>query len=404
MTDTLPSLPDVPDLFSDQFHNDQYCTYRALRDRQPVSRAQYTADSPAWIVTSYEESKALLQDSRLQRNECHVASGESLPEAAIPTGIEQYFENILARRDPPGHTRLRRVVAHHFTAHHVRSLRPRIQQVTNQAVDRLTEQDSRVDLVEHFADPLPARVLGELLNLDHDDREELVVRTHAVRTNRPDQPDDPLRPMVDFALRLLHLRRSEPGEDLVSDMVRAHEEGRLDDTELVTLLISLLLAGLDVTSNLISTAVFTLLTHPEQLKLLREQPALIPQAVEEVLRYRCPLELAARRFTREPVEANGVRIPEGQTVQVVLAAANRDPRQFPDPDRFDIARQDTSHVAFGHGAHFCVGAALGRVEAEIALATLLERFPRLALVVCPTEITWLRSFLRAPSTLPVQLG
>ncbi|KZM72698.1 hypothetical protein AWN90_28365 [Nocardia terpenica] len=395
--------PDVPDLFSDPFHGDQYSTYRSLREQQSVCRAQYTTDSPAWLVTTYDESKTLLQDNRLQRNDCGIAAGESLPKAAIPEGIQRYFENILARRDTPHHTRLRKVVARHFTAQHVRALRPRITRVIDQAVDRLGEHDGSVDLMEHFADPLPARVLGELLDLDPEDRDDLVVHTQAVRTNRPDQPDDPLRPMVDFASRLLRLRREKPGDDLVSDMVRAHDEGRLDETELLTLLISLLLAGLDATSSLIGTAVYTLLTHPRQLELLRRQPALTTPAVEEVLRYRCPLELAARRFTQEPVEVDGVRIPQGQTVQVVLAAANRDPQRFPDPDRFDITRQDTSHLAFGYGAHFCVGAPLGRAVAEIALTALVQRFPGLALAACPAEITWRPSFLRAPTELSVRL-
>ncbi|MGK5547713.1 cytochrome P450 [Streptomyces sp. URMC 127] len=399
------SLPAFPGLFEEGFHPDPYRSYQLLREQGPVCPARYLPGSPAWVVTRYAEAEALLRDPGLLRDRRHMDPRRELPTAALPGDVAPYFDNILARRDPPDHTRLRQLVAHRFTAQEVRRLRPGIRAAVGRSADRLAaRRPGPADLVAEFAGPLPARVLGELLHLGPDDRDELLVRTGAVRTLRPGQAGDPLHPMVRFAGRLLRMRREQPGDDLVSDLAGAHASGLLGDDELLTLLISLLMAGLDVTANLIGTAVLTLLACPGQWERVRADRALVPQAVEEVLRYRCPLELAARRFTGGPCTVGGVTVPARNTVQIALAAANRDPRRFPDPDRFDIGRKDKAHLAFGHGSHACIGADLGRAETELALTALLDRFPRLQLAVAPERIAWRASFLRAPAALPVRLA
>jgi cytochrome P450 len=223
-----------------------------------------------------------------------------------------------------------------------------------------------------------------------------------------DEMADGAEAMVGYATRLVRLRRDQPGDDLISALVRSGEDGdQLDEDELISMVITILNAGHETTAQLIANGTFALLTHPDQLALLRNDPSLLPGAVEEMLRYWGPAEIAAPRFTTGPVDIAGVTVPAGEVIQILWGAAHRDQCTFAAPDRFDVTRRENPHLGFGHGAHFCLGAALARAEGEVVFAALLRRFPGLALAVPAEAVRWKRGFPRGINrleSLPVHLG
>jgi cytochrome P450 len=308
--------------------------------------------------------------------------------------------------DPPDHTRLRKLVNRAFTARTVSRLRPRIVEITDGLLEELARA-GEADLLEAFAFPLPITVICELLGIPGADRDRFREWSNVlVSAAGPERIGRASAEMAEFLTDLVAAKRAAPTEDLLSGLVHVCYEGeRLGMAELVSMAFLLLVAGHETTVNLIGNGMLALLRHPDQLAALRRDPSLLPNAVEEFLRYEGPVNLATLRFTTEPVALDGVEIPAGEFVLVSLLSANRDGTRFADPDTLDVRRPAGGHLAFGHGIHYCVGAPLARLEAEIAIGRLLERFGDIRLAADPATLSWRDSTLmRGLETLPVRFG
>lgn len=313
----------------------------------------------------------------------------------------------MLNRNPPDHTRLRRLVATAFTRRRIDQLTPRIQQITNELLDAMVTE-VQLDLIDSFALPLPITVICELLGVPTSRRAEFHHWTSTVITGvlaGPNKLATAATAMVSYLRELVKAKRAAPTGDLVSALVAARDgEDRLSEDELTSMVFLILVAGHETTVHLIGSGVLALLTHPEQLALLRTQPHRLPDAVEELLRFNGPLQVATFRLTTEPVDIGDVTIPTGEIVLVGLLAANRDPACVALADTLDITRTDNPHLAFGHGLHHCLGAPLARLEARIALGTLLTRFPELRLAVPAEQLTWRPGvLLNGLDALPVNL-
>ncbi|GGO87990.1 cytochrome P450 family protein [Wenjunlia tyrosinilytica] len=375
----------------------------------PVRHVVLPDGSEHWAVSRYADAVRVLTDPRM---------GSEARRALTPAGAapgrshpgDHMMNGTLMDRDPPSHTRLRRLVGRMLAAR-VERMGPRIQEITDELLDAL-EGQQHADLVEALAFPLPIRVIGELLGVPHRDLPGLrriggdllgfVTDQRSARDARAT-----LSRTREYLALLIAAKRSRPGHDLLSELVAAQaaDGRRISDDELLAMALLLLVGGHETTVQLIGTGVLTLLTHPRQLAALRRDPAaLLPGTIDELLRFDGPTSPGLFRYTLDDVEVGGVTIPRGSRVLIVLGAANRDPRRFPHPDLFDIGRQDNPHVAFGHGAHFCLGARLARLEGRVAIGSLLKRFPDLRLAVEPDELTWRFASVRGPDTLPVELG
>ncbi|WP_405784504.1 cytochrome P450 [Streptomyces sp. NBC_01378] len=386
------------------FMADPFPLYRQLREDGPVRRAVLAGGLEAWLVTRYEDCLAALSDSRLS-SDVRDASDPRLLERLPATERESMLRTML-RSDPPDHTRLRRLVSKAFTARRVAELRPRVQEITDGLLDAIVPA-GKAELVEDFALPLPVTVISELLGVPVADRDDFHRWTDdmILRGAEPPDPariDRAWRHMRSYLTGLLQDKRARPGDDLLSALIATRdEEHQLDEDELIAMAFLLLVAGYITTVNLIGSGIAALLAHPDQLQILRDDPELLPGAIEEFLRYDGPVNPGIARFAREDVAIAGVAIPRGATVLVASAIADRDPAQFPDPDRLDVTRQDNAHLAFGHGIHYCLGAPLARLEGQIAMETALRRLPHLSLAVPPSELRWRSGGLRGPEKLPV---
>ncbi|WP_405524380.1 cytochrome P450 [Streptomyces canus] len=377
-----------------------YDVYRRLRDTAPVHRIAGPDGTPAWIVTRYDDVRAALADPRLSLDKRYATAG-TYKGFSLPPALDANLLNM----DPPDHTRIRRLVGRAFTPRRIEQLRGPIRRTADRLLDALGSHGT-TDLIASYAAPLPITVICDLLGIPDEHRLDFRVWTDTLVA--PDPAAGPAAAkeavvaMLGFFTRLLADKRREPADDLLSDLIAVRDEGdRLSEDELMSLAFLILFAGYENTVQLIGNAVLALFQHPGQLAALREDPARLPAATEEFLRYEGPALLAIRRFPVEDVTIGGVTVPAGETVWVSPSAANRDPDRFFDPDRLDLARDASGHLALGHGIHYCLGAPLARAETEIALAALLERFPDLALAV-PTP-KW-RNSLRARGLLELQVS
>ncbi|MEU8985413.1 cytochrome P450 [Streptomyces sp. NPDC048558] len=372
-----------------------YDVYRRLRDTAPVHRIAGPDGSPAWLVTRYDDVREALADPRLSLDKRHAAPG-SYRGLALPPALDANLLNM----DPPDHTRIRRLVGRAFTQRRVEQLRTPIRRTADRLLDALGPHGT-ADLIASYAAPLPITVVCDLLGVPDEHRRDFWEWTDALVAPDPARPQaakEAVVAMLGFFTRLLADKRTEPADDLLCDLiaVRDTDGDRLSEDELMSLAFLVLFAGYENTVQLIGNAVRALLDHPEQLAALRADPSRIPFAVEELARYDGPALLAIRPFPTEDVTIGGVTVPAGDTVLLSLSAADRDPARFPDPDRLDLGRDASGHLALGHGIHYCLGAPLARAETEIALAALLERFPELALA--DGDLRWRRS-LRARGLL-----
>lgn len=373
--------------------------YRRLRDTAPVHRIAGADGNPAWVVTRYQDVREALTDPRLSVDKRHAKEG-NYQGLKLPPALDANLLNMEA----PEHTRIRRLVVRAFTARRVEQLRAPIRETADRLLDALGPHGS-TDLIASYAAPLPITVICDLLGVPDRHRRDFRVWTDTLVAPDPSRPQDAkaaVVAMLGFFGELLADKREEPADDLLSDLIAVRDEGdRLSEDELMSLAFLILFAGYENTVQLIGNAVLALLQHPEQLDALREDPTRIPAAVEEFHRFEGPALLAIRRFPTEDMTIGGVPVPAGETVLLSLAAANRDPARFPDPDRLDLSRDTSGHLALGHGVHHCLGAPLARAETEIALTALLERFPELALA--DGEPRWRRS-LRARGLLALPVS
>ncbi|MFF4182956.1 cytochrome P450 [Streptomyces sp. NPDC001691] len=386
----------------EDFTRDPYPVYAGLRERGPVHRIRMPEGSDAWLVVGHEAGRAALADDRLSKQWANASPDLGVKQVASgPTMLSS---------DAPVHTRLRKLVTREFTPRRVEALAPRIQEMTDGFVDAmLAAPDRRADLVEALSFPLPITVICELIGVPSLDRDNFRQWSNA-SVSAPALEDRlaAAKAINEYLTHLLDEKRAAPGDDLISALIRRADEedgDHLSGPELLGMAWLLLVAGHETTVNLISNGMLALLSHPDQLAALREDfDGLIDNAVEEMLRYDGPVETPTYRFTQEPVEIAGTLIPGGgQLVLVALADANRDPARFEDPHRFDIRRDARGHVAFGHGIHYCLGAPLARLEARIAVRTLLDRCPDLTLDIHPAALQWRTGMLvRGPESLPVR--
>lgn len=382
--------------------DDPHPGYTALREQYPVRLVTLPSGFKAWLVTRYADVRQALTEPRLSKDEALRAQ---LAVMRFPREVEANMNNHMLNADPPDHTRLRKLVSAAFTARRVEAMRPRIQQIADSLLDDLAGRDE-ADLLDTFAFPLPIQVICELLGVPGEDRGDFREWSNAIVSGTV--AGDRLLPaaasMVDYLRGLIEQKQARPTDDLLSALIAARDgSDRLTGGELSSMVFLLLVAGHETTVNLIGNAVHALLTHPDQLAALRADPSLLPGAVEEFLRYESPVETATFRITTEPVEIGGVTVPAKQVVLLSLLSANRDPDHFARADVLDISREDGHHLAFGHGIHYCIGAPLARIEARIALASLLARFPDLELAEPAGDLHWRQGVLmRGLQRLPVR--
>jgi cytochrome P450 len=426
---------------------DPYPHYETLRAAAPVHRAELPDGTAVWLVTRHADVRSALGDRRLSNDPQYA-------EAAFGDGPARWRpENLhnMLRTDPPRHTRLRRLTAEAFTARRVERLRPRVEEITGGLLDALSAAGAGpVDLIDGLAFPLPIGVICELLGVPAADRDAFRRWTEAIlayptdpgAATAMDAARDGIR---DYLTALIAAKRERPADDLLSALIATRDadpgstaspstaanpaaageaggpggnqpggeaggpgggsrEGGLDDLELLSTASLLLTAGHETTVNLIGNGVLALLRHPDQLAAVRADPTLLPAAVEELLRYDSPIVPGIMKFAATDLELAGTPIPRGDVVLLAVGPANRDPGRLADPHRLDVTRPANPHLSFGHGIHFCIGAALARMEAQIAIGALLRRFSRLALAVPVDRLRWRPSFLRGLVELPVLLG
>jgi cytochrome P450 len=392
---------NAKDPFTATGAGERQAAYAALAATGPVHRITLPTGDPAWLITGYHEARQALHDRRLIKSEqVLTTTGRGVVAPDVLTAMTSHMLN----NNPPDHTRLRRLVATAFTRRRVEQLGPRIQQITDELLDAMAGA-AQVDL---FAYPLPITVICELLGVPAQRRPEFhdwssVVVTGVLAGLELFKAASVA--MVSFLRELIAAKRAAPTDDLLSALVSVRDGAdQLSEDELTSMAFLLLVAGHETTVNLIGNGVLALLTHPEQLALLQTQPERLEAAIEELLRFDGPLQVATLRLTTEPIVLGGVAIPAGDIVVPALLAANRGPACIPEPDTLDITRTDNPHVAFGHGIHHCLGAPLARLEGRIALGSLLARFPRLRLAVPPEELTRRPSVLmHSLAALPVTL-
>ena len=385
----------------DSYYQDPLGLFARLRESRPVAPVRMPGYGRAWIITRYADVRTVLTDPRLAKD-VHRWPGGGRSRPSEATGVYAH----MLHADPPEHTRLRRLVQKAFAPRRA-ALRPRAEEIAAGLLNEMAACGDVCDLLDAYARPLPIAVLCELLGIPAADRGWIEVTVAAY--DERSQHDRLERKLAAYFAELIAVRRAEPGDDLVSALVvdcgdGDAEEG-LSGDELLATIFLLVMAGFDTTVNLIASGALALLTHPGEQTRLRRDPSLLTAAVEELLRFTSPVNHANDRFTTEDVPVGDVVIPAGEWVLPATSSANRDPAQFPDPDRLDLSRDTSGHVAFGHGVHHCLGAPLARMEAEVALGALLDRFPRISLAVPESELRWRPvSLMNGLESLPVRLA
>ena len=392
---------DTIDLRDVTFRNDPYPTYARLQEQDaPFWSAQGgTVTDGMWMFTRYEDVSAILKDPRVSKDLSRILP----PERLTP------LEQSLLFKDPPDHTRLRGLTGQAFTPAHIRELEPRIVRIVETLLAR-AQQDGGMDFIADFALPLPVIVIAELLGVPQEDQDKfrawshLVVRgVDSMQASEEDlrRQEEAVMSLAAYFAALIGKRRQEPQNDVLSALISARDtQDKLTEDELLGTCILLLIAGHETTINLLGNGLYTLLRHPEQFARLKREPELMVSAIEEMLRFESPVQRATFRYTCAPFTVRGADFLPGQQVSAVLGAANRDPRQFPDPDRFDIARDPNRHLAFGFGIHFCLGAFLARMEARVGFSRLLAARPDIRLA--PTVPQWQENTIfRGLKALPV---
>lgn len=360
--------------------------FTRLREARPVSPLRFPDGHEGWVVTGYEETRQLLADTRFSSRQdigvLHVPY--EIPGLPVATEPSPQIPGLFIAMDPPDHTRLRRRLTGAFTVKRMKMLEEHIVDVAERQLEKLARLTPPVDLVEEFALPVPSLVICELLGVPYEDRETF--QSNTAKFLVKDQPMDEKMAaygaMTEYLAQLVTRKRAIPDEDILSDLARQED---LTVEELTGCAFLLLLAGHETTVNQLALGTFALLEHPEQMAALRADPELIPDAVEELMRYLSVADIFYR-YATEDIELGGETIPEGSTVVISLLTANRDPRRFENPDTLDVRRKARGHLSFGHGIHQCLGQQLGRIEMRAGFGGLLRRFPTLELAVPADEV------------------
>ncbi|MGK5632387.1 cytochrome P450 family protein [Streptomyces sp. URMC 123] len=399
-------------MFTWEFASDPYPAYAWLREHRPVHRTALPSGVEAWLVTRYADARQALADQRLSKNPArHSAAAHAKGRVGIPGERSADLMTHLLNIDPPDHTRLRRLVSKAFTPGRVADFAPRVRELTDRLIDDFCATGS-ADLIHEFAFPLPIYAICDMLGVPPEDQDDfrdwagMMIRHGGGPRGGVARS---VKKMRTYLADLIHRKRRDLGDDLISGLIRASDHGEhLTENEAAAMAFILLFAGFETTVNLIGNGTYALLRHPEQRARLQAALAagdesLLATGVEELLRYDGPVELATWRFATEPITLGGQRIAAGDPVLVVLAAADRDPARFDDPDTLDLARRDNQHLGYGHGIHYCLGAPLARLEGRTAISTLLRRLPDLRLAAEPADLRWRGGLImRGLRTLPVE--
>ena len=396
------------DLYSHTFKVNAYKTFKTLRTQNPILR-QLSLDGSTmiWFVSRYDDVEAVLRDPRFVRDE---RSAKRPEQAWQRSPLEDLISNHMLNKDGDDHHRLRALVSQAFTPKRVRELRPRVQAVADELLDGLQAQ-GQMDLIGDFAFHLPTIVILEMLGVPTKDRERFKAWSNAAVSPVLDESDltafyGHMQAFMAYLRELFAARRAEPRDDLISALIQAEQSGDvLSENELFSTVFLLIVAGHETTVNLIGNSVLALLFNPDARAELKADPSLMPNAVEEFLRFDGSVERALNRWAAEDVELRGQTIHRGDPVILILGAANHDPEKFTQPDELDLNRHPNPHLGFGKGIHYCLGAPLARLETEIALNTLLRRLPELRLDVPEDSLRWRNTpGFKGLEALPVAWG
>ncbi len=414
-------------MFDAAFKARAFPVYAAMRDRGPVARIALPSGDAFCLVTRYAECLELLKDhQRFANDPIHALTEEEydalFQQLTLQLTPEQrefaeQTDEILSRNllavDPPDHSRLRRLVAIPFTPKYIEGLRSRVQAIAYELLDAVKARElvtgrREMELTDDFAYPLPLTVIAEMLGIPPADRDRFRGWSAAAVSFTPNDPANPevtarLIEFIAYLRGLVAEKRANPGDDLLSGLVLAEAAGdKLSENELLSMMFVLIVAGHETTVNLIGNGTLALFDHPRQRARLDEHPELLKSAIEEMLRFFGPVEMSLSRWVRADTELGGQPLRRGEQIMALLASANHDGSQFPDPETFDIGREPNRHIAFGTGIHACLGATLARLEGQTAFATLLARFPNLALAIPRDDVQWRDgTFLRGLTRLPV---
>jgi cytochrome P450 len=405
------TAPAKKAVFTEEILQDPYPTYARMHEEGPLHYVDVGSKWAVWSIFSHAECSSIAKDPRLSAKRAkQMLLPLPLSRQAEFSELARMFSLWLIFMDPPEHTRLRKLLNKGFLAAALEGLRPQVEAIVDQMLKPL-QHGSEVELMREFANPLPIRIILEMLGIPQELRDTFVEWSRAIAAFRgnPNRTveeakaaQDALVELTEFFRKTVAERRRNKGNDLISLLIDIEEEGEvLTEEELYAQCIALLFAGHETTRNLIGNGMYTLLQHPEETAELREKPEMIRQAVEEILRYESPVQFTAR-VLKEDIEVCGQRIPKKWTILCMLGAANRDPKKFNEPNRLNLKRLNNEHLAFSAGPHFCIGAQLARLEGQVALLNLAQRFPKMKLTGPKPE--WASTFgLRGLKSLPVVL-
>ncbi len=394
------------DVTDAKFKANPFPFYAQLRAEAPVFPVTLPRKQRAWLITRYDDVLNVLKDERFAKNRHNAMTPEQLKSSPRMPSFFKPFERSLLNLDDPDHARLRVLVHKAFTPRRIEQMRDQIQHVTNELLDAAGPKGG-MDLIADFALPLPLTMIGRILGIPAKDNDKFRRWTKTLLSASTNPNPLVLIPstmsFMSYMRKQIKERQAHPQDDLITALAQAKEgSDSMTEDEILAMIFLLLSAGHETTVNLIGSGMLALLEHPDQLTKLRNEPTLSRTAIEELLRFVCPAEMATERYAREDITIAGTTIPRGELVLAVIASANRDVAYFDDPDSLDIAREKNKHLAFGQSIHYCLGAPLARLEGQITIDTLLQRMPNLHLSVAPDQLRWRSGMiLRGLEALPV---
>lgn len=387
-------------LFTEAFTKNPYPAYSQLREEDPVSQVRLPDGQYAWFITRYDDALEALKSPKFIKDFTKLG-GQTDSDSSI------FSENMLFA-DMPEHRRLRGIVSKAFTPRMIEGLRGRIQEITDELLEETAGQN-QINLIDEFAFPLPIIVICEILGIPTEDRDKFRIWSNSmIEGSNGKYAENLEQNMRDFAQYLkqrIAIVRESPGDDLISQLVIAEEQGdQLSEKELYGVVSLLIIAGHETTVNFIGNSIMALLENPDQLNMLKDNPELIKPAMEETLRYNDPVEFSTSRWAGEDLEFKGKSMKKGDLVIIVLNSANHDPSQFKDPEILDITREKSRHLAFGKGIHACLGAPLARLEGEIAISSFFRCYPNAKMIVDKNDLEWREGMVvRGVRELPLLL-
>ncbi|MCS4304856.1 cytochrome P450 [Chryseobacterium sp. BIGb0232] len=399
-------VPKV-DFTNPEFIQNPFPVYAYMRETSPIKKVSFGNGQAFWMVTKYEDAIQIFRNPIFVKDIRKVTPQEG-KESAMNNSM--LFSHHLLNMDPPEHTKMKRLIQKAFTPKLVEKMRPQIQKMANDLIDVKVATADSMDIISEYALPLPISIISELLGIPSKDKELfrrwsniiLNIDSNVSAEERMTLIPSAIQGFTEYLHQILDERRKQPKEDLITALLQAQEEDEnLNEQELLSTIFLLFAAGYETSVNLIGNGILLLIENPSQLDKLRQNPTLIHSAIEEMLRKDPPVLLASERYPIEDTEINGTLIPKGELVLICIGSANHDECKFVEPDKFDIERKDNKHLSFGSGIHFCTGASLGKVEAEIAICTLLERFPHFSLAENTVLKFKMNSIMRGLDKLPI---